>query len=773
MRIGFMPVRKGEVVCRVRRLLIAVCVVLASASAVRAGWRAAQGPLITRWAKDISPQRVHPEYPRPQMVRKEWLNLNGLWEYAMRAKDGPQPMTFDGEILVPFAVESALSGVMKPIGRDDWLWYRRTFRLPGEWRGRRVLLHFGAVDWEASVWVNGRGFGSHQGGYDGFTFDITEALKDGGQQEIVVCVWDPTDADYQPRGKQVMQPKEIWYTAVTGIWQTVWLEPVGQAYIKAFKVVPDIDARQVHISADCAAQPGCILEAHVKAGWLTVAKGSTEAGSEIVIAIPKPKPWSPDSPFLYELNLTLKDPQSNPADTINSYFGMRKISLGKDENGITRIMLNNSFVFQYGPLDQGWWPDGLYTPPTDEALRYDLQVTKKLGFNMLRKHVKVEPSRFYYWCDRLGLLVWQDMPSGDHYLQPDEPDQQRTEQSARQFELELKRVIDALANHPCVVMWVLFNEGWGQYDTQRLTEWVKRYDPTHLVDSASGWADRGCSDVYDVHHYPGPCAPLPEPGRAAVLGEFGGLGLRVKGHMWQPGESWGYRDYQNRRHLTDGYVALVEQLRPLVSWPGLSAAVYTQTTDVEIEVNGLMTYDRRIIKMDSNKIAAANRRLYKPPLAAQIVMPDSQQQVSEWRYTTSAPGECWQQPDFDDSSWPQGPAGFGSGYTPSVAARTVWDGSDIWLRRRFKLKSMEFGRAYLWIYHDEDAEVYINGRPAAKCPGYTTNYVLIGIEEAAKRSLRAGDNLVAVHCHQTEGGQYIDAGIVGLHASRSKMQDAK
>ncbi|UCG59023.1 MAG: hypothetical protein JSU70_05840, partial [Phycisphaerales bacterium] len=594
-----------------RSVLLAVFAVLLVCSSVWADYEPADGPLMTRWARYVSPRKVHREYPRPQMVRKSWLNLNGLWDYAITPKDGQQPKSFDGEILVPFPAESALSGVMKPVGPDKRLWYRRTFEIPSSWttrarrrsshsmdsRRKRVLLHFGAVDWDTTVWINGKQVGTHQGGYDPFTFDITDALADGDAQEILLSVWDPTNAGHQPRGKQVRRPGGIWYTAVTGIWQTVWLEAVPAAHIEALQIVPDIDTQSVQIKAACAAQAqGYTVEVQVKDGWFSKAKGQAIVGHPITVTIKKPKLWSPRSPFLYGLNVTLRDTQGRRVDSIRSYFGMRKISLGKDDKGITRLLLNNEPLFQFGPLDQGWWPDGLYTAPSDRALRYDIEILKKLGCNMLRKHVKVEPDRLYYWCDKLGLMVWQDMPNGDRHIGGDDPDLKRAEESAKQFELELSRVVKAFANHPSIVMWVPFNEGWGQYDTPRIVDLVEKLDPTRLVNNASGWTDRKVGDVHDIHSYPGPAAPPVEENRAAVLGEFGGLGLPLKGHTWQDEKNWGYRSYETRAELTEAYVALLGNLRSLIG-DGLCAAVYTQTTDVEIEVNGFMTYDRAMVKM--------------------------------------------------------------------------------------------------------------------------------------------------------------------------------
>lgn len=579
--------------------------------ATQAKWKPAKGPLMTRWAKEVSPGKVHQEYPRPQMVRKDWLSLNGLWEYAIRPKDEPKPATFDGQILVPFPIESALSGVMKSVGEKKRLWYQRTFDIPRKWMSQKILLHFGGVDWETTVWVNGKEVGTHKGGYDPFTFDVTDALKASDSQEIVVSVWDPTDTGTQPRGKQVRRPRGIWYTSVTGIWQSVWLEPVNEAYIESLNIVSDIDAGVVRITTVCSDEAdGFSIEAQVKDGWWTKSKSRADVGNPIVIPIKNPKLWSPDSPFLYNLKVALKDGKGKKVDKVSSYFGMRKISLGKDEKGITRVMLNNEFVFQFGLLDQGWWPDGLYTAPTDEALRYDIEATKKLGFNLARKHVKSEPNRWYYWCDKLGLLVWQDMPSGDEYIDPRDPDIERTEESSEQFMFELEGMIGRLYNHPSIIVWVPYNEGWGQYDTPRITRMIKERDPTRLVNNASGWSDRGVGDIHDIHDYPGPSMPEPEDKRAVVLGEFGGLGLPVKGHLWQERGSWGYREFKSPEELTDGYRKLIRNLRVLVD-KGLSAAVYTQTTDVEVEVNGMMTYDR-VIKMDLKDVKRINKGHFSP-----------------------------------------------------------------------------------------------------------------------------------------------------------------
>ena len=592
-------------------LSAALALVACVAAPARAQWQPAAGPLKTRWAKDVSPTKAHPEYPRPQMVRKDWLNLNGLWDFAITGKDD-KPSAFTTQILVPFPVESALSGVMTPVSETNRLWYRRYFDTPRAWIGRRVLLHFGAVDFRTKVWLNGKQIGEHRGGYDGFTFDISDALNKAGENELLVSVWDPTDAGTQPRGKQVRHPNSIWYTSTSGIWQTVWLEPVPTASIHDLKITPDVDAGTVTVQPTTTATlHGFSLEVKVREDVKSVGTATILPGGQATITIEKAKLWSPESPHLYDLEVRLKL-GNRTIDKVQSYFGMRKISLGKDEKGFTRLMLNNKPYFQLGPLDQGFWPDGIYTAPTDEALRYDIEMMKKLGFNLARKHVKVEPDRWYYWCDKLGLLVWQDMPSGDAFTGKDKQDITRSPESGAEFDTELQALIKGRGNHPCIVVWVPFNEGWGQWETARVVEMIKKLDPSRLVDDASGWFDRGVGDILDMHKYPGPAAPEPEKDRATVLGEFGGLGLPVRGHTWQAEKNWGYRSFNDSDALTAAYVDLLEKLFPLIDEKGLSAAVYTQITDVEIEVNGLMTYDREKVKMDMEKVERANHRKFPP-----------------------------------------------------------------------------------------------------------------------------------------------------------------
>jgi hypothetical protein len=724
-------------------------------------WKPAQGPLMTRWAKDVSPENAHAEYPRPQLVREQWQNLNGLWEYALAdGEAAAPPAKYDGQILVPFPIESALSGVMKRVGPGQRLWYRRNFVAPKHAADGKVLLHFGAVDWQSVAYVNGKEVGRHQGGYDPFTFNITAALDaNKEQQELIVAVIDPTDANWQPRGKQVGRPHGIWYTPTSGIWQTVWLEPVAKSHVERLQIVPNIDDESVEITVNVAGDAKDV-QLTVLDGDKSVKLSMGAAGKKQTVKLENPKLWSPDSPFLYGLKVeVLHDGQI--VDTVDSYFGMRKISLGKDDRGITRVMLNNEFVFQYGPLDQGFWPDGLYTAPSDAALKYDLEVTKQLGFNMIRKHVKVEPARWYHHCDQLGILVWQDMPSGDRYIGSNDPDIERSAESAKNFEHEWSEIIRDFGNSPAIVIWVPFNEGWGQFDTARITELTRQLDPSRLVNSTSGWADRKVGDVHDIHVYPGPGAPEVEEKRAIVLGEFGGLGLPLEGHTWQGKDNWGYRSFESKAALNAAYEQLIVKLRPLI-YQGLSAAVYTQTTDVEVEVNGFMTYDREVLKFDKDRVAALHRKLYLPPPKVEVVLATSQKEAADWRYTLEKPADGWNKPDFDDAGWKTGPAGFGEASTPGSVVRTNWKTNDIWLRRTVKLEQHSFEGLHLLMHHDEDTEVYFNGVLAAKTTGWTTDYSLIAIDPQAIAALKPGENVIAVHTLQKTGGQYIDLGLVRI-----------
>lgn len=585
------------------------------------GWRIAGDRITTPWAAKVDPTNPLPEYPRPQLVRESWMNLNGLWDFVILPRSENIPGSYEGKILVPFPAESALSGVNKTVGSENRLWYRRTFTLPASFRNKRTLLHFGAVDWQCDVFVNGTKVGSHQGGFDPFSFDITAHLKRSGAQELTVAVWDPTDEGPQPRGKQVNKPHSIWYTPVTGIWQTVWVEAVPETYIERTRHAVDLEDLRLSVKAVLRnAVQGDVLSVSAFDGERLIGEAQSSSDS-VVLEIANPKLWSPENPFLYDLKIAVMR-KGKIIDEVRSYFAMRKISMEADSKGIQRMMLNNEFLFQYGPLDQGWWPDGLYTAPTDEALRFDIEKTKAMGFNMIRKHVKVEPDRWYYHCDRLGMLVWQDMPSGDLGNRWESrpgiigiaTERERTPESERIFRTEWKAIMDSKMNFPSIVVWVPFNEAWGQFKTEEIVKWTMAHDPTRLVNAASGGNFVPVGHIIDLHNYPAPCMPDPSlyGEQIIVLGEFGGLGLPVEGHTWQSKDNWGYRSFSTTDELLNQYRTFIEKLPELIEL-GLSAAVYTQTTDVEIEVNGLITYDRKVIKMPERTLKEVHAPLYAVP----------------------------------------------------------------------------------------------------------------------------------------------------------------
>ncbi|WP_106828450.1 glycoside hydrolase family 2 protein [Parabacteroides pacaensis] len=589
-----------------------VCCALALTLGVQAQWKPAGDKIKTKWAEQINPKAVLPEYPRPQLERSEWVNLNGEWEYAIKPKGEVEPASFDGNILVPFAVESSLSGVQKTVGDRNELWYKRTFSVPSNWKNKNVVLNFGAVDWKADVFVNDILIGSHQGGYTPFSFDITPYLTGKSDQKLVVRVWDPSERGYQPRGKQTGRPEGIWYTPVTGIWQTVWLEPVAANHVASIKAIPNIDngtlAVTVGTSKGCSAD---VVEVSLMDKGQVIASAKGVQGKEMRLGVKNPTLWDTENPYLYDMKVAVIS-NGKVIDEVKSYTAFRKISTARDADGIMRMQLNNKNLFQYGPLDQGWWPDGLYTAPTDEALLYDVIKTKDWGFNMIRKHVKVEPARWYYHCDKEGILVWQDMPSGDmgNNWEPHKynggTDKARSAESIANYYQEWKEIMDLLISQPCVVAWVPFNEAWGQFDTEKVVEWTEAYDPSRLVNPASGGNHRACGDILDLHNYPGPNMFLFDPQRVTVLGEYGGIGLPLKDHLWMQDRNWGYIQFKNSDEVTAEYVKYANMLKDMVK-KGFSAAVYTQTTDVEGEVNGLMTYDRKVIKINEAAVKQANQ----------------------------------------------------------------------------------------------------------------------------------------------------------------------
>lgn len=602
--------------------VLAAFAFVSAVSSLNAAWAPVGGQLLTKWGRNIDVNNVLPEYPRPQMERSEWKNLNGLWRYAITPIDA-ECAKFDGEILVPFAVESALSGVGKKFTASDALWYERDFELPASWSGKNVLLNFGAVDHSCDVWVNGEHVGSHSGGYTPFSLDITKALK-SGKNILRVKVVDPTDdmeKCFQPRGKQSLNPKGCFYTAVSGIWQTVWLEPVGAKHVASVKYTPDVDKSRMAV--EVFAPAGTEFVAELSDGGKTVATAKAAANAKAYFEIKNPKLWSPDSPHLYDTKVKLFD-AGKQVDEVSGYAAMRKVSrqsLTKDEHPKRSkdvMTLNGKPVYNFGPLDQGWWPDGLYTAPSDEALKYDIEKTKAWGFNMIRKHIKVEPARWYYHCDRLGILVWQDMPCGKdgnvrtpwafaRYLEKDTGE--FSQKAFDTFMKEYQEMIDFLWSSPSVVFWVPFNEGWGQMNTAQVADWTKKYDPTRLVNAASGGNFIGNKgDMTDVHSYPHPRMLMLECQKINAIGEYGGLGYVVENHTWTKRKSWGYSNFKSTTEMMDKYCEFIDMLVDMRKF-GIVAAVYTQTTDVENETNGIMTYDREVVKFDEKRLREANLKL--------------------------------------------------------------------------------------------------------------------------------------------------------------------
>jgi len=571
-------------------------------------WAPKQAPLMTKWAAQVDPRQPLPEYPRPQMVRSRWLNLNGLWEFSPATTNDAVPVgkPLPERILVPFPVESALSGVMRSVDR---MWYRRFFTVPADWEGDRVLLHFGAVDWKATVYVNGQAVGGHEGGYGAFTIDIAGQLKPG-ENELIVGVFDPSDRGRQPVGKQTLQPRGYWYTACSGIWQTVWLEPVPVAHVVRLDLTPDVPRGLLRLVAQGQdADVPTTVQAVASVGGVEVGRATGALGKEIELPIPKAHLWSPEDPFLYDLTVSLKTGAA-VVDQVTSYFGMRSIALGKVA-GVTRPLLNGAFVFQMGTLDQGYWPDGNYTAPTDEALRFDIEQTKKCGYNTIRKHIKVEPARWYYWADRLGVLVWQDMPAmAADGIRPDGSIRQghydASPEERKRFASEFIEMVNQLRSAPSIIGWIEFNENWGEYREKnavlQLADTIKRMDPGRLLVTETGAGDAGGGDAIDWHTYPGPGSPPPLETRIAGLGEFGGIGFVVKDHSWTPVN----RDQDTAAKYTAQYVDMIGRVKALMHSPGLSYAFFTQITDVENERNGLFTYDRTVFKGEMTAIRAAH-----------------------------------------------------------------------------------------------------------------------------------------------------------------------
>ena len=768
-----------------RSILAAVALAAAAAGA----WQQAPG-MKTPWGERVTPENAWREYPRPQMARDAWTNLNGLWQYAV-TRDAPGvPSAWDGEILVPFVIESSLSGVGRLLEPQETLWYRRSFDADVQ-PGARLLLHFEQADFRAMVFVNGVEAGvPHEGGQMPFTYDITDFVKKGAN-ELVVSIWDPTTDFIGSHGKQTFKPHGCMYTRCSGIGGTVWLETVPETHITDYTVVTDIDAGTVSVTlAGAGNLSGAVGTVEVWRDGKSLVKGTVSAwGQPVTLALPQPVAlWSPESPALYDLVLTLSDGAARTRDVVKGYFGLRKFELRNDPNGVLRFFLNNEARFIIGTLDQGWWPDGLLTPPSEEAMAYDILALKKMGFDMMRKHIKVEPRRYYALCDRLGLLVLQDMPSGFS----------DREKRYGFYRRELKEMMDHLQKTPSIVMWVPYNEGWGQpgqFLTHATLVWTQRYDPTRLVDGPSGAHDweggaiwmkphrttqhlplgvEEAAHAVDKHDYgPRPKMHPLNPRRASFLGEFGGIGCRVEGHLWTT-NAWGYgntgRDI-DRKAVQAKFVSLMEHVAGLAEG-GLAGSVYTQTTDVEAEINGLLTYDRRVVKFDSVALAAAHDKVRAAaarglvPRTTHQVLPRLDPDSRAWAWTTEEPAAEWMQPSFDDAAWARACGGFGNKAItrdhPHAKVNTDWSTKTIWLRRHFTYgaRPEKLLRVTAEMFHDEDAEIYLNGKLVLTVPGYNTDWTSFTIPlDAFAAAVKEGDNVLAVKVKQEVGGQYFDLGL--------------
>jgi hypothetical protein len=745
------------------RRFACICLVLVTFTGSARAWQMQQAPLMTRWAVLVDTNAPLPEYPRPQMVRTNWMNLNGIWQFQAGATNDPVPagQALSNQILVPYPMESAISGVMQ---YHEFSWYRRFFTVPAAWSGQRIMLHLDAVDWQATVYVNGQSVGVHRGGYDPFSYDITTYLN-GGTNELIVQAYSPEDAGGQPRGKQTLYPGGIMYTSSSGIWQPVWLEPVDASGVNNLHIVPDVDDSQVRLTVNTFSTAGVIVSATVLSNGITVSSATGNPQTELDLPVPNSNLWSPENPFLYNLQiLTVHNGVTN--DSVTSYFGMRKISI-LSVNGVPQIYLNNQPYFEMGPLDQGFWPDGIYTAPTDDALKYDLQQEKALGFNMIRKHIKVERQRWYYWADTLGFLVWQDMPSCNSYTgNPSPPDV-----DSNQFMLELTNMVVNHWNSPAIIMWDVFNEaqgqqntsgGVGQATTASLVQLVKTTDPSRLVNQASGGNYFGVGDVFDSHSYPQPGNPTSTT-QAPVDGEYGGIGFQMAGHLWNPALAGGnYVGASTTNDIAAIYDSFSDDLVDNKSASGLNAAVYTQITDVENECNGLMTYDR-YMKPSLGLISVSNQKAITAKVSFSTILPNSQNEGQNWQYTTSTPATDWYATNFIATGWNSGQAGFGTAGTPNAVIRTTWNTPDIWLRQTFTVGSltpMDRAKLVFKLYHDENCEIYLNGVLADSATGYASTYITLPLNSAGQNALIAnGTNLIAVHCHNTTGGQDIDVGI--------------
>ncbi|WP_367873695.1 sugar-binding domain-containing protein [Luteolibacter sp. Populi] len=741
--------------------------------AAHAEWKPVEGRIMTKWAKEVTPANAWDEYPRPLLQRENWTRLNGLWNYAITAKEAAEPGAWAGEILVPYAPEAALSGVGKTLEPNQALWYERGFTAKKN-EGKRTLIHFEAVDYECSVWLNGTELGKHTGAHTPFSFDATAALKDG-ENVLRVKVLDATGG-FQLLGKQKLKPEGIWYTRVSGIWQTVWMEEVNARAIEDLDFASDIKSGTITVRAKLSgpAIPGEMLKVTVAFKGRPLAE--IVGNGNIAIKVSDPQLWSPEAPNLYDVKVEVLDGGGKVHDSAVSYTALRELGKAKDKNGNWRFTLNGKPIFHWGPLDQGWWPDGLLTPPSEEAMISDIDYLKAAGFNMIRKHIKVEPRRYYYHCDKVGMMMWQDQVSQGYGPKSEPKDSnppwtrmaenpkegEWTDEAHKQFVTEYQRMVDHLKDQPCIVVWSPFNEAWGQHRSMEVGKMAVAYDKTRPINIASGGNFWPVGDIADEHAYPDPAFPIGDKrfdDYVKVVGEFGGHGWPVKGHLWDATkENWGYGGLpQSLDEWKQRYTKSIKVLSGLRR-QGIAAGVYTQTTDVEGEINGLLTYDREekipaawLKPLHDHLLATPDAGTYAPIAAT------SEQQAQSWKYTTESPGAGWEAPDFDDKAWKEGKAGFGSRGTANAKVATEWTTPSIWLRREFDVAAEPKGSPVLRIFHDEDATVILNGTEIAKLSGHTTGYALLEIDA---KVLKTGKNVLAIEVKQTKGGQFIDAGIL-------------
>jgi ribosomal protein S17E len=760
-----------------RICIIFTLVLLLQYSFIQAqNWAPVPGQIMTSWANDVTPENVWKEYPRPQMVRTDWLNLNGLWDFEITDRDTNKiAINYARKILVPFCVESALSGIKETITGKQQMMYRRYFTVPSNWNQKYLILHFEAVDYETKVWVDGKYVGMHKGGYDHFQFDITGFLSKEQKHEIKIVVWDPTNEGAQPIGKQALPAirNVTKYTATSGIWQTVWLEPINEVAIERIKIIPNIDNATISLQTKLVgATQGTRIKIQAFDQGKEIASSIAADGELVSLQLNQPKLWSPTNPFLYDLKLSLvKD--GKVVDEVSSYFGMRKISMGRDQEGYMRILLNNEIIYQLGPLDQGYWPDGILTPASDQALRYDIAYLKKIGANMDRMHMKVQPERWYYHCDQLGILVWQDMVSPTKFIDT------KSNFNPSDFELEHNITVDQLYNHPSIIQWVLFNESWGQYDTERLTAALKAKDPTRLVINASGWHDKKVGDIRDFHDYtihPAIALVTKNDDRAMVLGEAGGFDLLIPGHLWTPDlktETKFKTDWKidfkkgvvkSADELIEKYTILLDDLFQLKKY-GLNAVVYTQISDVEDEISGWMTYDRKVSKLPDTTFAALHQQFFKPTITGKFILPLSMNTAQQWNYSFTAPSNDWIK-NTTIADFKLGEAPFGIESNNAHKVNTTWNTNSLFLNKEFTLTDLP-SKLSLVACNTGITDVYINGAYVMQFNNFLKNDPEVKISETllsdkAMKLLKLGVNQLSLKFNFPSVGKpvyYYDFGI--------------